>query len=275
MLSKAARDDLKIRCATMQVGEKLRQDVCPTCHGGTFEERSFVVSVTERGIEFCCHRASCTERGCIPIKGSLSSVETEQVKIIPKLHKFEYATTGLEDQDFRAFQARYGIVAQELLDNFVVKCPSRRSFIFPAFNVIGESIGVIERWFPKWYNPGHRGPKSMYYKEKDHPKMYVPRTCGINDTVVFVEDTLSAIKVARTHMAMALLGTSLNIPIVQKLTEFQVKKAVFLLDPDAASKALTLRQEFGLFFYDVKTVLLPKDPKDMPYEELYDKLSVV
>lgn len=274
MLSPNVVQDLKVQCATMKVGQGLRQDTCPTCHGGTFGERSFSVSVTERGIEFCCHRASCKERGVIPtngVKGIYEDMITH-VETKSELRPFKHETVSLEDHDFKSFEARYGILAQELLDNNVVKCPSRRSFIFPAYNIVGEAIGKVERWYPKWYNIGHKGPKSMYYKEVDHPKMYVPRTAGICDTVFIVEDTLSAIKVARTHMSLALLGASMNISIVKKLTDFQIKHVAFLLDPDAASKALELKKEFGLFFYKVNAVLLTKDPKDMKDEELRERL---
>ncbi len=267
MLSKAAQQDLKIRCATMVAGQSLRQDTCPTCHGGTYGEKSFSVSVTTRGIEFCCHRASCTERGILTYNRTYNESTPPGMGV--ELRPFTYPTGILEDWDYDQFEKHYEITSQELLDNNVVKCPSRNSYVFPSYNIIGHEVGKVERWYD-WQldSANHRGPKCFYHKEVDHPKMYVPKTCTIGDKCIVVEDCLSAIKAGRICMSLALLGSSLSNDVLIRLKDTKVKDIVFVLDPDASVKSLEMKKEFALYFENISTVFVPKDPKDMRFEEL-------
>jgi hypothetical protein len=67
-------------------------------------------------------------------------------------------------------------------------------------------------------------------------------TAGTGETVVVVEDVISAITVAKLGFTgMALLGTSLSVAHMSHLGNYS--SIVVALDPDAAHKTLKFRRE--------------------------------
>ena len=87
-----------------------------------------------------------------------------------------------------------------------------------------------------------------------------------------VEDILSASKVSTLHKSVALLGHTLSIEQIKELRS-QTEHLILMLDPDVFHKALTYKKRFGFYFRNFSVVLLSKDPKDTPKEELQEIIN--
>lgn len=268
MLSKSQIQELKLAVVGRPQGVELTDIPCPSCGGGNNNDRAFSVKIDSSGILFNCFRASCDERGFIPFSTTIQGEDKKKVE----LSVFRYATRELNDLEYQVFEDTYGITAQELIDNGVVKCPERNSFVLPAYNFMGFQIGTMERWF-KWSGLRDQGGKAKYWRETDYPKMCVPKSCTLADHLIVVEDTLSAIKVGRITTSCALLGSSLGNELLLKFKEAGIKTLTILLDPDAFNTSIRIQKEYGLYFREIRTILLPKDPKDMPFNELQERLD--
>lgn len=268
MLTKEQLTEVKLYAAQFSAcPERLPQTICPSCRGGSSKERSFNLWYSPLGLHYFCHRTSCGERGVVAANGRNITMTGQARLFEPR--KFEYATCSPTMFAANKFSEKYEITEQELIDNGVLCCPSRNSFIFPVYNLLGYEIGILERWYA-WTGDAKR---VLYYPQVDYPVMYMPRTCALSDTMVVVEDVLSAIKVSRIIPCCALLGTHLSRDVMLKFKEVGIKSLIFALDPDAAGKAIKLKKEVSLWFDEVSVVLLSQDPKDMPMSELQDILE--
>jgi hypothetical protein len=102
--------------------------------------------------------------------------------------------------------------------------------VFPIFinNVLIDAVGrALAGAEPKWLR--YTG-KADYF------------IAGTGNTVVVVEDVISAITVAKLGFTgMAILGTSLSVAHMEQLGNYS--QVIVALDPDAAHKTLSFRQE--------------------------------
>jgi len=105
-----------------------------------------------------------------------------------------------------------------------------RRAVFPIFidNVLIDAVGrALAGAEPKWLR--YTG-KANYF------------IAGTGETVVVVEDVISAITVAKLGFTgMAILGTSLSVAHMEQLGNYS--QVIVALDPDAAHKTLRFRQE--------------------------------
>ncbi len=98
---------------------------------------------------------------------------------------------------------------------------------------------------------------------------------GMSDTVVCVEDILSAIKIARlspSYCATPLLGCSMSKEAIQTLKE-RFKRVILWLDRDKAREALKLSNEFKQRGVSSCVIISPEDPKEYTKEELLEWLN--
>jgi hypothetical protein len=278
MLSKHAVAELKLEYGDLAVGARARGLLCPTCLGGDSRERSFTLSMDSNGLWYKCWRASCDEKGFIPL---LSGWAGEYVPL-KKRKPFTHDTEELSTSQLMAFRERYELTIEELSANGVVQCPSRGSFIFPVHNFHGFEMGKLERWYD-WNAPPleHRN-KADYYTESESEITYFPRTgCSyyeyeerwssratrLSSTLCIVEDALSAIKMNRLMPTCALLGSELREGVFDELRKLPFDKFLIVLDPDAYKKAMGIQEKYGLY-KPIEVKRLDKDPKDTPFEQL-------
>jgi hypothetical protein len=93
---------------------------------------------------------------------------------------------------------------------------------------------------------------------------------GNGDTIVCVEDVLSAIKIARLspdYCATPLLGSSMSLETTQSLSE-RFKKILIWLDRDKAKEAIRISRNLKQRGILVDVVISPKDPKDYEKGEI-------
>tara|TARA_R100001463_G_scaffold4162_6_gene15982 strand:- start:15587 stop:16276 length:690 start_codon:yes stop_codon:yes gene_type:complete len=92
---------------------------------------------------------------------------------------------------------------------------------------------------------------------------------GEGDTIIVVEDVLSAIKIARTHKycASPLLGSSLSKQAESQLVK-DYKKIYVWLDRDKAKQAVRIRNRLRSLGVTSKAIITELDPKE------YDKQTI-
>lgn len=239
--------------------------VCPICNGGSTKESSFSVTATPEGILYNCYRDSCRIRGFIRMGDSVRK------KPVINLRKFTKETTSLNDEDYDNFEEYFGLSKQDIDDNLILKCPENGAYVIPIYDLTGLKIGTELRVY-KWQKNTKLNIKSIYYKELDRPKIYLPRSSSIGDTMVIVEDVMSAIKTAKIKPCIALLGTNLEADIITTLHKLHVKKLVVLLDPDATRTSLKIKKNNDLYFDSIRISILKKDPKDTDHEVLSEAI---
>jgi ribosomal protein S27AE len=93
---------------------------------------------------------------------------------------------------------------------------------------------------------------------------------GNGDTIVCVEDILSAIKIARlspTYCATPLLGSSMPLETTQSLSE-RFFNIIVWLDRDKAKDAIKMARNLKQRGINSEVVISPKDPKEYDKGEL-------
>lgn len=129
--------------------------------------------------------------------------------------------------------------------------------ILPVYSEEGSLVwyqcrAILDGQKPKYIQPS-RDRSSIMFRAK-----YEGATTG--DTVIIVEDILSAIRVGRHMQTMSLLGTKITTAQAARLAEF--KRVITWLDSDTAGRkgAYTIRKTLGLVT-EVGNITTKEDPK--------------
>jgi len=210
---------------TPHSGESLRLD-CVECGG----KSTFTITNLDGTVVWNCYKASCKVGGSTRVGVRAADVlrKNEQTDentkfVLPS--QIVSATT-----EVHTFAEKWKISVDSLdlrwaiIDNRVVFPIRRHGIIIDA---IGRSL---------WPNSPMKWKR--YGKEK------YPYVQGVGDTVVLVEDAISAAVVSEIDrcIGVALLGTTVSRECAAFVSQFT--NVVIALDPDARSKALTIRKEF-------------------------------
>tara|TARA_R110000772_G_scaffold55777_2_gene127295 strand:- start:281 stop:1039 length:759 start_codon:yes stop_codon:yes gene_type:complete len=198
---------------------------CPDCGG----KNTFTASKTGGAVVYNCYKLGCKIQGIQTVGMTAADIEARMrdvPKPKPKLEAMNIpehivrSGTGLDE-----FKDKWNLWDQGLMydlkDNRVV---------FPIFykgimlDAVGRSLSGAD---PKWLR--YTG-KANYF------------SAGTGNTVVVVEDVISAITVAKLGFTgMAILGTSLSVAHMSQLGDYS--QVIVALDPDAAHKTLKYRRE--------------------------------
>ena len=198
---------------------------CPDCGG----KNTFTASKTGGAVVYNCYKLGCKIQGIQTVGMTAADIEARMrdvPKPKPKLEAMNIpehivrSGTGLDE-----FKDKWDLWDQGLMydlkDNRVV---------FPIFykgimlDAVGRSLSGAD---PKWLR--YTG-KANYF------------SAGTSNTVVVVEDVISAITVAKLGFTgMAILGTSLSVAHMEQLGDYS--QVIVALDPDAAHKTLKYRRE--------------------------------
>ena len=147
----------------------------------------------------------------------------------------------------------YGI-SQEEIDKYGIE-----------WNVKEEMLVLLQTaryWQARTFNS--RRPK--YMSEGSKPLTIY----GQGDTIVIVEDIISAIKIARLHdeyCACPVLGSSLSYDMENQIVEKYKKSAVWL-DRDKAKNALRISRKLKQRGLESRVVVTDEDPKEYSKGEI-------
>jgi hypothetical protein len=163
----------------------------------------------------------------------------------------------------RLWPLKYGISPTEVYENNICYSPSWNRIILPVYE-----NGKLAFWQGRAVDKG-QDPK--YVSAKSHPKvMFWAHAPKPGNCIFIVEDMLSAIKMSRFADAVAMLGTSPDLPCLTSRIANYKKVGVFL-DPDLAgiSKSHELHKRLGLVFMgQVRQFIESRQPKEMSNAEL-------
>jgi len=212
-------------------GDTVRGD-CPDCGG----KNTFTANKSGGAVLYNCYKLGCKISGVHTVGMTAADIqarmqEVEQDKPKPKVEAMElpeYVTRSnspIGSSKLNAFRDKWDLHDQGLMYDI-----KDRRAVFPIFingvmiDAVGRALAGAE---PKWLR--YTG-KANYF------------IAGIGETVVVVEDVISAITVAKLGFTgMAILGTSLSVAHMEQLGNYS--QVIVALDPDAAHKTLRFRQE--------------------------------
>jgi DNA primase len=168
-------------------------------------------------------------------------------------------TSSLPEEPARWLE-KYGITEREILVNHIQWSALHERLYFPIFDIYGNLCLLQGRYF----GASNEAPR---YSTRGLANT-VLHWIGIPaDTVVVVEDVLSAIKVGRICCAMPLFGSTISVERIIALSS-RFKQLVVWLDRDKAKYALKARLRASSYFDEVRTIITEKDPKCYSDQEI-------
>lgn len=151
---------------------------------------------------------------------------------------------------------RYGISDKEIIKYGYMWNEKKKTLAFPLKTRDNKVFATNERYFgeetskhPKYLTRGNKARCPMYFGK------YPP------ETLVFVEDIVSAIKIGRgLCTATPLLGTTIPLQWINEISTLNCKKILWL-DPNKKQSTVEQLQRFSQYF-EISGVFSDKDPKD-------------
>lgn len=264
------RDAVELDYSNLGDGTTAAGQVCPACQGGSSKEGS--LSITRRGglLLYNCHRASCDFHGAIDVVGgggkpALWNQEKPRRTNIP--------TYEIREATLRLLAIKYSI-GIEILRSAQLRWS-------------GDGDGHFDRrvCFPI-YGPDlkERGTSYRSYEAGVKPKAIIElrsandvacswyKWLRTSDTLIIVEDQMSAIKLAPYVHSMALLGTHLSDTKAEEVVAGKYDKVLISLDADATYTAIKMQLAHRNNIKNLYVAGLGKDIKDMTKGELDEYL---
>ncbi len=173
----------------------------------------------------------------------------------PSMPSDEFTLELSNDIPLKAKQwlLKYGITNQEIEQNNI------------AYNANSDILVLLHT--QNYWQGRCFGNQSQKYLSKGLKPLTI---YGNGDTIVCVEDILSAIKIARlspNYCATPLLGSSMSLETTQSLSE-RFKSILIWLDRDKAKDAIMMSRNLKQRGILVDVVISPKDPKEYDKGEL-------
>ncbi len=262
-MPKHIRKQILLDTADLDVGDQSRI-LCPGCGGGSTQEKSLSVRVTEEGTTvYQCFRASCDVAGAAGGTGRPRTTASPK-----KVHKrWEGETTALPES-----------IETEVFESWRLDIPEHWYWTEDMGGRIAMSIRSPQNTHRGWVlrvrpdNKWARTKAYTYFEQAGTPKASWYKTLPHANTVL-VEDVPSALRAAPYMNAVALLGTNVSEEAAYEIAEHQTGRVIIALDADATTQAIRLAQEYRLIWRDVGVAILTKDLKDQTEEELWETIN--
>lgn len=234
---------------------------CPVCKS---DDNAMSIMVDGEAIRAVCHRASCGFKynNDRRISGAISRPS--------RVRPYTGALALLDRADYVWLCTRFDAP----ISAFGAMRKSDGRYFLPIIGPEGTRRGWVSR--RAWegsplYDAGDKSPKSLTYMETDDPVQCWNTSGGVpvdvEDTVVLVEDQISAVRVLIDTglVSVAILGTGIN---EEKVAELQghARNILIALDSDATGQAFAMARKWGQAFNSCRVVILSKDIKDMQRE---------
>lgn len=260
-MNKSLKRNLLLEASSLALDDTRYDVSCPSCG-----QSSFALTRNSAGILYLCFRDKCGIRGFVP---SSPTEIFEPVKHKVKEYKV-IETTSLDNTAIEFFETRFGIMADTLAQHGVVWSPEYNRVVFPIRDWLGREIGRTLRGYKEIHN--YQGNKTLHFKYSDSiPFAFYTDAVDMASSVVIVEDPVSAIKIKSLgYPCIALLGTSFSSDLVKLL---KGKRIYLWLDADALATSAKYRMQYRMFFESIIIISSSKDPKDLPNEEIHERLN--
>jgi hypothetical protein len=166
---------------------------------------------------------------------------------------------------------KYALTNKELIDNKVLYSEKWDQLIFPYFDVYGNLLAWQGRQFGEGRSSTHKDRK--WFSQGDLKKIYhiLPNKDSY-DTIVVVEDIVSAIKVSRHVPCLPLFGCNISKERLLRLSKL-CSKVVCWLDPDKRREGAIGAARAGLFGMEGVVIFSERDPKEHSDSEIQEYLN--
>src|SRR3990167_3896921 len=176
----------------LQLGKHLAPDesfrtVCPACNGGHGKERSFTMKRVAAGITYNCFRAKCGVHGLIGDSSSSMAAKKEKKGREP----YKGSLVDIPGAIFARFFIKYSLNHEDIDPQGIKFASDIGRLYLPIYDyrgyMVGENLKAVSL---------SQKPKALINKFSENvPMVHVPLGANLKDTVVLVEDQISAIKV--------------------------------------------------------------------------------
>lgn len=252
----------------MPMGESRRYRH-PNCSEG--KDKALTITRMHDGWVFWCHR--CRTGGKKFAKGLSPQAMLKWVRS-SKVRPVEYTDTVVLPEDFTqdiskagmAWLYTKGIHDTEIAKYGIGYSKKLNRVIFPVYDQekliywTGRYLGKPDKEHPKWAN--------MVSKRKG---LYFKALRGQRDSIVLVEDILSAIKVGRISDCYALLSINVDDTLMFDLGS-RYETVYLWLDRDKWNKMNLYTMRYRSFGLDVRPIRTKRDPKAHSDVEIREKI---
>ena len=251
------KSDILLSASEIQPGETLRV-VCPTCGGGSTEEKSLVITRGEDGhLVWVCHRATC------PTKGGNGGglVIAESTKKPRKI--YTGTTVPLSDS-----------LRERLVELWGVVDPAHW-YWSPEYGRLAMSVRSPKYMHRGWVLRDIHGRsklKALTYIDEGEESLSWYRKDQTSGTVL-VEDIPSAVRSSQHVNAVALLGTGVGLTKAQEIAEYAPRPIIVALDQDATSESFRVVMRYRMLWDNPQVMMLTKDIKNMTNEQVQKLLG--
>lgn len=169
----------------------------------------------------------------------------------------------------RTWLSRYDITGREIAKYNIRWSEQEKALLF-LVEEQGKLIFFQKRLF--------RGPEAPKYLSEGSIGSYLnvmpaaPNTRVLAETIVVVEDFVSAMKVADKCDCIPLFGSHLPKQLAVRLSNIYHNMIIWL-DNDKAKEAMKFKREYEALYDDVKVIITSQDPKEYTHEVIGQKLK--
>jgi hypothetical protein len=270
MKYKELRENIKLLALELEEGQSVTC-LCPKCRGGSTGEEKLSITRTSAGLLYNCYRASCKFKGFVSsLPGSL--LPEPNNKKHKKPHPFTRPLIPLPEDMVLYLMQKYNLTEKDIANNGLAYDVDYDRLYLPIYNSLGYEIGGCAKKLGFKQHGNSQGSKNIiYYNDPDIQLLHFATKASELNTIIVVEDQLSAIRVSKYGRGVALLGTNWNDTTTVTLQK-ETRNIILALDADTWDKAVPLpiaiARKYSLFFDTFKLVKVNKDPKDSTEEEL-------
>lgn len=140
----------------------------------------------------------------------------------------------------------------------------RKMLIFPYYILNNDLTGWQGRYFgddpnqPKWFSQGTL-----------HEILYILGEEGIQlNTLVLVEDILSALKVAEIQTTLPLFGSHISTKLLTRLYKLGYNTLWIWLDPDKRKESIRYAMQAKIIGFEVRPIFSELDPKEYTTQQI-------
>lgn len=244
-----------------QSGDVFRM-VCPFCNAK--HEQSLRVVVKPDAVIYNCYRVKCKKYGILNGKYAVNSDNTSKKGFNPKIctEVMEWCPSKVE----RYLERRYELTSTETTLAGFRWLPETKRLWMPCYGSGGFTWGGCA----KYMKTPKGKPKVVLYQSSEYLRLhYAPNPQHTSEQIIVCEDILSATKMSKYGIGVALLGTHMSDEMAVNIVGRNKSKLPIklFLDYDAVDKAVKMKKRFSaLAEWDI--IINEKDPKDTPHEEL-------
>lgn len=239
----------------------IRHTSCPKCGS------SDALALYQGGSSFCfsCRtsRRGSTSPYITSSINSETSGEVDEKIILPDDVSFNYAPICVD------WISKYGVSVDELIKNKVYWSEEKQQLIFTFWDEAGNFLLWQARNFGRW--------SKIKYITKGKPDQILPiyQMVGLGGIpklqirLVIVEDCISAIKCSRVAASMPVLGSSLSLNKLTRLSHLPgLSSVVVWLDGNMYDKAQQIAKRLQLLGLEARAIWTKADPKEYENEEI-------